>query len=119
MKIGLNIQGMDGESDKAAGQREFDNILRNIQKGDWEARDLLIKQFRTLVTSLAEKRTTDPVMLNKYLESGNEGLLNAARKFKPEPGADNFRIFALDHIESAMDRQEKGGGFFGRLFRKG
>ncbi|TFH17905.1 MAG: hypothetical protein E4H02_01530 [Lentisphaerales bacterium] len=119
MKIGLNIQGMDGESDKAAEQRALDIILRNVQKGDWEAKDLLLKQFRTLVTSLAEKRTTDPAVLNKYTERGNEGLLKAARKFKPEPGADNFRIFALDHIESAMNQQDKGGGFLGRLFGKG
>ena len=120
MKISLNMGG-DGASDstKANEARALQRIILDAKKGDWEAKELLIQKFRPLVLSLAEKRTKDTAMINRYLDAAKTGLLTAAAKYDTSAGTDNFRIFALDYIEANMDRVEKGGGFFSRLFGLG
>lgn len=118
MKIGLNIGGSDPKDSKAAEQRALENLILNAKKGDWEAKDQLVLKFKPLLTSLAEKRTEDTEMINKYTEAGKEGLLAAASKYKTTVGPEHFRIFALDFIETNMDHAEKGGGILSRLFGK-
>jgi DNA-directed RNA polymerase specialized sigma subunit len=120
MRISLNI-GSDGSSDstKANEARALLHLIIDAKKGDWEAKELLIQKFRPLMLSLAEKRTKDTAMINKYMEAAKSGLLTAAGRYDSSEGVDNFRIFALDYIEANMDRVEKGGGFFSRLFGLG
>lgn len=121
MKIGLNMSGgADPAASKAAEGRALEHTILNAKKGDWEAKDVVARKFTTLITSLAEKRATDPATVNKLVEAGKQGLVNAISHYKPSVGPDKFRIFALDYIEQAMDGAAKGGGgFFARLFGKG
>lgn len=116
MKIGLNIDGKDANSVKAAEARALENLILDAKKGDWEAKEKLSQKFRPLILSLVEKRTRDTAMVNKYMEAAKAGLLTAASKYTPAVGADNFRIFALDFIEKNMDHVERRGGFLSRLF---
>ena len=89
------------------------------KSGDWNAKQNLAKEFTPLLVSLAERRSSDPSRVNALIEAGKTGLYKAATKYKPAMGAERFRIFALDFIEAAMDRGERGGGFLGRLFGRG
>ena len=118
MKIGLNMSGSSGMSEKEAEKRALHALILNAKKGDWESKDRLANKFRPLLLSLAEKRSSDIDTTKKLMEAGKIGLIAAARKYKPNMEADRFRIFALDYIETAMDRSEKGGGFLSRLFGK-
>ena len=119
MKIGLNIDGKDANSVKAAETRALERIILDAKKGDWEAKEVLFQKFRPLVMSLVDKRTKDTAMVNKYMDAAKAGLIAAAGKYTTSVGAEHFRIFALDYIEKNMDHVESGGGFFSRLFRLG
>jgi len=116
MKISLNINDASGQSDKTAHAKALERLILDAKKGDYESKELLAQKFRPLMTSLAEKRTKDPAMFNKYMEAAKNGLLAAASKYSSAVGADKFQIFALDYIEANLNRLEKGGGFFARLF---
>jgi len=116
MKIGLNIEGKDPSSTKAAEARSLERVILNAKKGDWEAKELLIQKFRPLIVSLVEKRTKDTALTNKYMEVAKSGLLTAANKYTTSIGVDHFRLFALEYIEKNMDHLEKRGSFFSRLF---
>ena len=66
-----------------------------------------------LLTSLAKKRSLETASINRYIEAGKEGLVNATRHYKPTNG--KFQVFALNYIENQMDRLDRPG-FFSRLF---
>jgi hypothetical protein len=116
MKIGLNIGGNEPRSDKAAEGRAFERTILAAKKGDWEAKQMLIRKFLPFITSLAEKRATDPIEINKLVDAGKQGLITAAGKYKTSVGHDRFQIFALDFIEANMNRSGKPPGFLSRLF---
>ena len=118
MKIGLHMPGVEGESDQTVENRVLANLILSAKQGDWEARNALTQKFIPLLTSLAEKRSEDPVAINKYIEVGKQGVLAATKKYKPSIGPEKFRIFAVDFIEDNMDRAGKGGGLLSRLFGK-
>jgi len=119
MKIALN---MGQDNDPKAAQRVLEHEILAAKDGDWNAKTNLARTFGPLLTSLAEKRASDTATVNKLIEAGKQGLYLAAKKYKPSVGADHFRIFALDFIESSMDQAAKAaasgskGGFFARLF---
>ena len=119
MKIPLNIGQNGATSKKEAQDKMLENDILRIQKGDWEAKKNLIRTFSTLINSLAEKRSDKPVKINEYVEAGKNGLITAVKKYNIKGGAHGFQLFALDFIEEAMNRVDKGGGFFARLFGKG
>lgn len=119
MKIGLNFDGKDEHSVKAAEMRSLERIILDAKKGDWEAKEMLFQKFRPLILSLVDKRTKDTQMTNKYMEAAKAGLISAASKYSASVGAEHFRIFALDYIERNMDHVAEHGGFFSRLFRFG
>jgi DNA-directed RNA polymerase specialized sigma subunit len=117
MKIPLKM-GQDGvAASKAAKAKVLERDILAARKGDWKAKNDLIHQFMPLISSLAEKRASDPATINRYIEAGKNGLMTALRKYKTSVGGDRFQIFALDFIERAMDNMAKGGGFFARLLR--
>ncbi|MEI6808126.1 MAG: hypothetical protein WCN95_05340 [bacterium] len=116
MKIGLNMDGNDANSVKAAESRALERIIIDAKKGDWNAKEKLIQKFRPLIISLIEKRTKDSAKVNDYMDAAKAGLITAAGKYSSAVGADNFHVFALTFIEKSMDRRESGGGFFSRLF---
>jgi len=91
------------------------------KRGDWEAKHRMANAFMPLIASLAKKRVPDGNVsqLNQYIEAGKKGLFLAARKYKPAVGADKFQVYALDFIQSSMDRSGAGGNWLARLFGKG
>ena len=122
MKIALNM-GQSQDDSRAAQQKVLEHEVLAAKEGDWNARNSLARTFTPLLTSLAEKRTADAVKKNRLIEAGRTGLFTAAKKYKTSIGAEHFRVFALDFIESSMDRAateydtgSKSGGFFARLF---
>lgn len=117
MKIALNMGNTDGsQSGKAAQAKTLERDILAAKKGDWNAKNNLVRTFTPLLTSLAEKRSKDVHKINEYTEAGREGLFKAAKKYTPGEGAERFHIFVVEYIENAMDQHDKGGGFWARLF---
>jgi DNA-directed RNA polymerase specialized sigma subunit len=116
MKIPLHLSQDGDQTSRAAQAKVLEHDILAARKGDWNAKHNLTRTFMPLITSLAEKRAKDNAQLNKYIEAGKAGLLNAVRKYKSSIGADKFQIFALDYIEAAMDRQNRPAGILSRLF---
>lgn len=118
MKIPLHIGQENGsESPHAQQVKALDRDLKGARNGDWNSKTNLIRTFMPLLHNLAEKRASTPADLNLCIEAGKNGLLEAINKYKPSVGPERFQIFALEYIESAMDRRKKSGrGFFARLF---
>lgn len=114
MKISLNMGS--GPASKATQAKLLERDVVGAAEGDWTCKTNLVRTFMPLITSLAQKRTSEVAKLNKYTEAGKEGLMTAAKKYKPGSGVDNFHIFALDFIEKSMDHTDKPGGFFSKLF---
>ena len=100
-------------------QKASEHDIAAFQKGDWAAGDRLVHTFASLLTSLAKERSSEPAVINKYIEAGKEGVLQAARKFKPSDSHGRFKLFALDFIEKSMDNVNKPKGFLARLFGQG
>jgi len=120
MKIPLKL-GEDGhQSTVAAAAAAIARDVAAVKAGDWNAKNSLARAFQPLLHSLAEKRAHgDQGKHNRYTDAGKEGLFKAAKKYKAKANGDNFQLFALDYIESAMDRVDGGGGgMFSRLFGK-
>ncbi len=61
-------------------------LIGRCNKGDKEARDLMIKSNISLVISVAKKFTGRGVPLEDLIEEGNIGLIKAIGKFNPERG---------------------------------
>ena len=116
MKIPLNMGNNNGQSGKAAQLKTLEREILATKKGDWNAKNNLVRTFTPLLTSLAEKRTSNQGQKNKLIDAGKEGLFNAARRYKETMGADRFQVFALDFIEESMDNMDKKVGFFAKLF---
>ncbi len=115
MKISLNLNQKDTYTPDGEDQEKaIDRDVAACKRGDWEAKTRLIQTFMPLMTSLAKKRSSDTSAINRHIEAGKEGLLYAVRHYKPSSNA-KFQIFALPHIEDAMDRLSRPG-FFARLF---
>ena len=116
MKIPLKLGQNGQQSGRAAAAKIIERDILAAKRGDWNAKNSLIRSFQPLLRSLAEKRAEAPAAINQYVEAGKEGLLKAIKKYSASVGADRFQIFALDFIEASMDKSGKGGGFFARLF---
>lgn len=117
MKIPLNMGQGQAYTSKAVQTKVMERDIIAAKRGDWNAKSNLSKTFLPLIISLAEKRSSERTEINRLIEKGKEGLIVAARKFKASENPEHFHIFALDYIEASMDN--KGGGFFSRLFGRG
>lgn len=104
----------EGLSPEADRERVIERDVEACKRNDWEAKTRLIQVFMPLLTSLAKKRTQDTATFNRYIEAGKEGLVTATKHYKT-PASVKFQVFALDYIESQMDRLDRPG-FFARLF---
>jgi DNA-directed RNA polymerase specialized sigma subunit len=118
MKIPLHVNKDGNTSSKAAQTKLMEKDIIAAKRGDWTAKNNLIRTFTPLLTSLAQKRSSDTGEINKYIEAGKNGLFTAVTKYKQSVGPERFRVFALDFIENNMDRaaKGKGEGFLSRLF---
>jgi DNA-directed RNA polymerase specialized sigma subunit len=114
MKIPLNM-GQTNQSSKEAQLQAMERDILASQRGDWNAKNSLVRTFTPLLTSLAKKRASESAKASEYFEAGKDGLFAAAKKYKRSMGADKFQIFALDFIEKSMDRVENPG-FLARVF---
>lgn len=85
-------------------ERHVEQEVSGWRAGDWEAKARLVQRSTPLIFFLAKKRggaNTD--LVNLYMEAGKEGLTRAVRRFKPSRHI-KFHVFALAHIEKAMDK---------------
>jgi DNA-directed RNA polymerase specialized sigma subunit len=114
MKIPLDVQH---ESNETVNAKALERTITGAGRGDFDAKLNLVRTFTPLLTSLAQKRTSETQKLNEYIEAGKQGLLKAAKKFDAaSSGADRFQLFALDFISARMDRVDGKGGFLSKLF---
>ena len=116
MKIPLNMgQNNDGKPNRP---KVSETEILAAKGGDWTAKNSMARTFTPLISSLAQKRSNDVNAINNYIEAGKEGLYIAAKKYKTTVTPARFQIFALDYIQSAMDRVDGKGGFFSKIFGK-
>ena len=114
MKIALNLRQDEAVSPEVERENAIERDVELCKRNDWEAKTRLIQAFMPLLTSLAKKRSQDTATFNRYMEAGKEGLVVAARHYRSRASG-KFQVFALNYIESQMDRLDKPG-FFARLF---
>jgi DNA-directed RNA polymerase specialized sigma subunit len=118
MKIALNMgQDVDGTG-RAAQDKALERDIMAAKGGDWTAKQSLARTFQPLIASLAQKRTRDQQRLADFSEAGRDGLVKAARKYRPSDGPHKFRIQASEAIQEAMDRAAKPS-LFARLLGRG
>lgn len=119
MKISLQMDQQASSDSPEARARVLEHDILAAKQGDWNAKNQLVRMFMPLLTSLAQKRTSDTAKINLLIDAGKKGIFLAAKKYKKDIGAENFQIFALDFVDKAMDQASSGkGGFFARLFGK-
>jgi DNA-directed RNA polymerase sigma subunit (sigma70/sigma32) len=117
VKIALNFKQEDAYvPDGVEQEKALERDVLACKRGDWEAKSRLFQTFMPLFTSIAKKRTQDTATINRYIEAGKDGLMNAVRHFKHGSSA-KFQIFALVYIETAMDRINRPG-LFAWLFKR-
>ncbi len=118
MKIPLRTGG-EGLSGKATPHTNIsESDILAAKRGDWAARANLTKALHPLLLTLAHKRASDPTLLGELLEAGRQGVIQAAKHYKPSLGAGRFSVFALDYIEVCMEEvlKKPRKGFWHRLF---
>jgi hypothetical protein len=115
MKIGLNLGQETDLTGPAAQDRALERDILAAKKGDWAARQNLLRTFGPLIEALAAKRTTDHDRRAAYIKAGRDSITKVVRRHKPTAGPHHFRIAVADCIESSMDRLDKGS-FLARLF---
>lgn len=113
VKIALNLKQHDNIAPELELEKSIERDVESCKRNDWEAKTRLVQFFMPLLTSLAKKRSQETAVINRYIEAGKEGLVNATRHYKPSNG--KFQVFALNYIENQMDRLQRPG-FFARLF---
>jgi len=115
LKIALNMRQGEGDFNQEADrEKTLERDIAAAKKGDWEAKTRLGRSFMPLFMSLARKRANETAAINRLIEAGRDGLLNAVRHYKPNTDM-KFEVFALAYIENEMDKSDKPG-FFARLF---
>ena len=83
-------------------QQEVD-LARKIQKGDKEARNVMIRSNLRLVISIAKRYSNLGVPLSDLIEEGNIGLMKSVVKFDPERGF-RFSTYAAWWIKQGISR---------------
>jgi len=117
MKISLNMGELNPGGDKEMEAQALDRIIQGVRDGEFEARQTLVQHYMPLLQSLAKKRGNDVTEVNRLIEAGKRGLLNAAHRYRAGLGPDKFRLLAVDLIDRAMSGATHSG-FFSRLFKK-
>src|SRR5262249_53035173 len=84
----------------AEGEQE---LARRVQAGDKEAEQHLVEANLRLVVKITRRYLNRGLCLLDLIEEGNMGLLQAARKFRPDRGA-RFSTYATWWIRQAVVR---------------
>ena len=79
------------------------DLARRIQKGDREARNIMIRSNLRLVISIAKRYTNIGLSFSDLVEEGNIGLMRAVEKFNPKRGY-RFSTYASWWIKQAIMR---------------
>lgn len=79
------------------------DLARKIQKGDREARNVMIRSNLRLVISIAKRYSNLGVPLSDLIEEGNIGLMKSVDKFDPEKGF-RFSTYAAWWIKQGISR---------------
>jgi RNA polymerase primary sigma factor len=79
------------------------DLARKIQKGDKEARNVMIRSNLRLVISIAKRYSNLGVPLSDLIEEGNIGLMKSVDKFDPERGF-RFSTYAAWWIKQGISR---------------
>ena len=109
MKIALSQDEVASLTGSGAQTEALAQAVRGCKLGDWEAKHALERQFAALIVMLAEKRAGgDVAARNELIERGQAGLYRAAKRFPKSESIRRFRLFALDHIEAAMEKPLRG-----------
>lgn len=100
-----------GEHPLLTDEEEQQLALR-IQAGDTDAVGLLVEPNLRFVLSLAHQYKGQGVSLDDLVSEGNIGMIQAAKRYRPEKGK-RFVKFAAPIIRDAMERfVQKSGAFF-------
>ena len=78
-------------------------LSRRVQKGDQEARNMMIRANLRLVISIAKRYVNLGVPLSDLIEEGNIGLMRGVEKFDPERGF-RFSTYAAWWIKQGISR---------------
>jgi RNA polymerase nonessential primary-like sigma factor len=82
---------------------EEKSYARRIQKGDEDARQLMIESNLRLVVKIARRYSNRGLPLLDLIEEGNLGLMHAVEKFDPERGF-RFSTYATWWIRQTIER---------------
>ncbi|MBR6980163.1 MAG: sigma-70 family RNA polymerase sigma factor [Prevotella sp.] len=89
-------------------------LARRIQEGDTKAVGLLVEPNLRFVFSLAHQYMGQGVSLDDLVSEGNMGMIQAAKRFRPEKGK-RFVKYAAPIIRDAMERFVKQNGAFFKM----
>ncbi len=79
------------------------SLGRRVQKGDKEARNIMIRANLRLVISIAKRYVNLGIALSDLIEEGNIGLMRGVDKFDPEKGF-RFSTYAAWWIKQGISR---------------
>jgi len=79
------------------------SLAKRVQKGDGEARDMMIRANLRLVISIAKRYVNLGVPLSDLIEEGNIGLMKSVEKFDPKRGF-RFSTYAAWWIKQGISR---------------
>ncbi len=94
-------------------EEEYD-LSFQAQKGDKNARDLMIKSNLGLVINVAKKFLGRGLAFEDLIEEGNIGLMKAVDRFQPDKGF-RFSTYAVWWIRQAIERSLLNSGRLIRL----
>lgn len=83
------------------GKISNDTILSNAKSGDNKQAEVLIKEYRTVVESIAGKYTNSPLEYDDIVQEGMIGLLAAIKTYDENKGA-SFKTYAATCINNSV-----------------
>jgi len=89
------------ESVEVLNHEESNELVTRAKSGDKDALDVLTISNLRMVRNLAERYSVTGYDINDLIQDGNEGLLHAIMKFKPELGYE-FSTYAMTVIRGYM-----------------
>ncbi len=83
------------------GKISNDTILSNAKSGDNKQAEVLIKEYRTVVESIAGKYINSPLEYDDIVQEGMIGLLAAIKTYDENKGA-SFKTYAATCINNSV-----------------
>ena len=110
MKIALSQDEIANLATSGSQMEALTQAVSGCRVGDWEAKRNLERLFNPLITMLAARRAgADTKVRNELIERGRAGLYRAAKRFPRRENVRRFRLFALDYIQTEMEKPARSG----------